>query len=68
MKKDNLNEGLFNALSNPKVPVGNCALLKDDKLVYFGRIGSAPDVSGHTVHLHPKDFEKLQRTVKKHQH
>jgi len=66
--KVNLADGLFNAIKNPKVRQGTCAIFVGKKAVYVGRIGSAPNVTGKDVHLHPVDFDRLKRVVKKHQH
>ncbi len=69
VKKVNLTkEGLFNAFKNPAVAKGTCAIFAGSKAVYVGRIGSAPNVTGKDVHLHPDDYALLQRTVKKHRH
>lgn len=67
-KKADLSAGMLTAYRNRRVGRGMCAIIDGTKVIYYGRIGSAPMPEGKQVHLHPDDYETLKNATKKHQH
>jgi hypothetical protein len=59
-------EPMFTMVATVFMPRGFCAVVKDDHVIYAGRICNSPGVvSECQLFLNPKDFKSLEDHMKK---